>query len=429
MKKHIFLFSALLALFCLAGCAKQLTDAELSLSFAEEAVLFTGTRTKDTYTGTVRGDGWRFEGTLTADRLLTGEGENIPCHAALFGHVAEGRYTGALVSGMPHGEGEFMLPSGAVFAGEFSGGTAAAGEAENLPWELSRGGILYSGSYTGTLRSAGPEGRGVFDGVSAAGLHFVWDGSWSGGEISGSGTLTDEHCVVSIGGRETSGVYTGEGKNALPDGEGVFTSETESGVPFSYTGEWTNGCMDGTGTLCYDSDTLYTRTGTFTEGRFTPDGLETLVSLGTCEPMFTLTESQLAFLRETTDLWEREDHQDFFHSAYKALRSRKATIGQCFNDDSFRTEPYWMEIYALRIITARTGVLISGGAEMTYIFAYDRSCTYPCLVIVPGSVDRLSQGNSFHIYAVPLAISSYINTLGEERECLVLLAGDIYTGM
>ena len=50
-------------------------------------------------------------------------------------------------------------------------------------------------------------------------------------------------------------------------------------------------------------------------------------------------------------------------------------------------------------------------------------------MIVPGSVDRLSRWNSFHVYAVPIAVSPYINTLGEEKECLVLLAGDIYTGM
>ena len=88
-----------------------------------------------------------------------------------------------------------------------------------------------------------------------------------------------------------------------------------------------------------------------------------------------------------------------------------------------------MEIYGLRILTARTGALIPGGAEMTYIFAYDRNGVYPCVVIVPGSVDRLARGNSFHVYAVPLAVSPYVNTLGETRECLVLLAGDIYTGM
>ena len=117
------------------------------------------------------------------------------------------------------------------------------------------------------------------------------------------------------------------------------------------------------------------------------------------------------------------------YGAYTALRVKNASIAQCFADSSFREEPYWMEIYSLRIITARTGALVPGGAEMTCIFASDRNYRYPCFVIVPGSVDRLSRGNPFHIYAVPIAVSPYVNTLGEEKECLVLLAGDIYTGM
>ena len=116
-----------------------------------------------------------------------------------------------------------------------------------------------------------------------------------------------------------------------------------------------------------------------------------------------------------------------FHNA--GLRAKNVSIAQCFSDDSFREEPYWMEIYAMRIITARTGALVPGGKEMTCIFAVERNYQYPCFVIVPGSVDRLSRWNSFHVYAVPIAVSPYINTLGEEKECLVLLAGDIYTGM
>ena len=429
MKKRLLLFSVLLSLLLLTGCTKHLTDEPLALSFPEETASFTGTLTKDTYTGTVQGDGWRFEGTLTAERLLDGEGENVPCRAALFGCVEEGTYTGSLVSGLPDGEGEFTLSSGAVFTGEFSGGTAVRGKASELPWEIRHGGSRFSGTYTGALGSSGPEGVGLFGGVNAAGQQFTWYGGWSGGEILGDGVLTDEHCIVSVEGRETAGAYAGDGKDGRPNGEGVFTAESESGIPFTYTGEWTAGLIEGMGTLAYDAESLYTRTGTFTAGRFTPNGLETLVSLGTCEPVFTLTESQLAFLREDTGLWEREDHQDFFNSVYKDLRAKNVSIAQCFTDDSFREEPYWMEIYSLRIITARTGALVPGGAEMTCILAAERNYEYPCFVIVPGSVDRLIRGNTFHVYAMPLAVSSYVNTLGETREGLVLLAGDIYTGM
>ena len=127
MKKRFLLFSALLSLLLLAGCTKQLTEEPLTLTFPAETAVFTGTLSKDVYIGAVQGSGWRFEGTLTAERLLTGEGENVPCRAALFGHVEEGTYTGALVSGLPDGEGAFTLSSGALFSGEFSGGTRRGG--------------------------------------------------------------------------------------------------------------------------------------------------------------------------------------------------------------------------------------------------------------------------------------------------------------
>lgn len=128
MKKRLFLFPALLAVLLLSGCTRELNGAGLALSFPEETVQFTGTVSKGTYTGAVTGDGWRFDGTLTAERLLTGEGENVPCRAALFGSVEDGAYTGSLVSGLPDGEGTFALSSGASFTGTFSGGAAVRGE-------------------------------------------------------------------------------------------------------------------------------------------------------------------------------------------------------------------------------------------------------------------------------------------------------------
>ena len=77
MKKRLFLFPALLAVLLLSGCTRELNGAGLALSFPEETVQFTGTVSKGTYTGAVTGDGWRFDGTLTAERLLTG-GELVP---------------------------------------------------------------------------------------------------------------------------------------------------------------------------------------------------------------------------------------------------------------------------------------------------------------------------------------------------------------
>ena len=52
--------------------------------------------------------------------------------------------------------------------------------------------------------------------------------------------------VVHWKGEDCSGTYTGEVKNGVPDGEGVF--ETQD---FSYTGEWENGVFKGKGNLTF----------------------------------------------------------------------------------------------------------------------------------------------------------------------------------
>ncbi len=87
-----------------------------------------------------------------------------------------------------------------------------------------------------------------------------------------------------------------------------------------------------------------------------------------------------------------------------------------------------MEIYAMRIITARTGALVPGGKEMTCIFAVERNYQYPCFVIVPGSVGP-SRVELFPRLRRAYRRKSVYQHARRRRECLVLLAGDIYTGM
>ena len=126
MKKRFLLFSALLSLLLLTGCTKQLTDKPLTLSFPEETAVFTGTLSKGTYTGTVLGDGWRFEGTLTAECLLTGEGENVPCRAALFGSVEDGTTPARLRAPAPRAKGSSAArtPPGSSSPGTAAGAAA-----------------------------------------------------------------------------------------------------------------------------------------------------------------------------------------------------------------------------------------------------------------------------------------------------------------
>lgn len=49
------------------------------------------------------------------------------------------------------------------------------------------------------------------------------------------------------------GLYTGEVKNGVPDGYGVFVAENSQGVQWHYIGNWKDGAMCGTGGHYWDN--------------------------------------------------------------------------------------------------------------------------------------------------------------------------------
>lgn len=145
MKKRFLLFSALLSLLLLTGCTKQLTDKPLTLSFPEETAAFTGTLSKGTYTGTVLGDGWQFEGTLTAECLLTGEGEMFPPRRALW--ERGGRNVHRLARLRHAGRrGHVHARLGRFVHRRIFRRTAVRGEAADLPWTRCTAAAAFSGS-------------------------------------------------------------------------------------------------------------------------------------------------------------------------------------------------------------------------------------------------------------------------------------------
>lgn len=56
------------------------------------------------------------------------------------------------------------------------------------------------------------------------------------------------------------GKYTGEVKNGIPHGYGVFVTQNSSGVYWHYLGEWLNGEMNGNGGKYWDSGQSYVGT-------------------------------------------------------------------------------------------------------------------------------------------------------------------------
>ena len=296
--------------------------------------------------------------------------------------------------------------------------------AEDMEFTLSEDGTDWTGRYTGALKHMLPDGPGRFEGTGTGQSRYVWDGGWSGGRPSGKGTLIRESLTASVEGETASGLYSGEGTDGIPDGHGSFTSADSEGVPFTYTGSWDSGKIEGTGTLVYDSQNRYVRAGTFTDGQFTPTWTEALEALGTCEPLFTVTEDRLAFIEQYPSLWEATDHRNYSNSAYRKLYDRSLNLKKCYEKPELLEQPKWMGLSSLRIIRSWTVTL--GEHRFTCITGADNSYIYPVRVIVPEAIEGLRRGQRFHVYGIPLAMSGYTTVLGQSAPCLVLLAGDVY---
>ena len=306
--------------------------------------------------------------------------------------------------------------------------TPEPSEAADLPFSLTWEGIEYEGLYTGRLKTGLPEGWGTFDGMSAQRFAFRWEGGWTAGSPTGEGTLAADRYVTQVDGIPAAGSYTGAALAGIPEGEGRFTAVSDRGVGYTYTGDWAGGLMDGQGTLRYEAEGYYARLGTFTAGTWTPTWPEALASLGTCEPCFTLTEEQTAFLEAHPELWEGESHQNYLDSPYKKEYDRSLTLRGIFAQPALLEQPAWMALSALRTIRSYV-VDVEGMPPFTVVIAADSTYSYPVEVILPDRIDGLRRGQRFHVYALPLAFGEYTTVLGERQTCLVMVAGDAYFGI
>lgn len=335
-----------------------------------------------------------------------------------------GTYTGWALSGVPQGEGRFEGETGLIFTGSFDKGAMLEGQGENLPLTLEWNGIHYTGLYTGAVADGLPQGEGLFTGESATGLDLALSGGWEAGLPQGEGSVRAELCTTLWNGAERPGPYEGETLHGIPHGEGRFSGADEQGS-FTYTGQWEDGLFHGEGTLSYEGDSFFLRRGTFTQGQYTPDYVQLVEALGSCEPRFTLTEEQREFIPQFPGLWEAEaDRFDFSGSEFKAVYERNFYPQLLFRQpEDFATS--WLRLESLRYIDSMT---LSLGEDLTVtrITAANSmyTMTYQCYLLgeLPTTPRYLSR---MHVYAIPVALSQYTNTLGADVPCAVLLVGDI----
>lgn len=78
-----------------------------------------------------------------------------------------------------------------------------------------------------------------------------------------------------------SGLYTGETADGIPEGYGLFETQTPDGTACHYVGEWKNGIMQGSGAMYWNDGSLEIgeySSGIFASGRYNYNGLKLLTA-------------------------------------------------------------------------------------------------------------------------------------------------------
>lgn len=324
------------------------------------------------------------------------------------------------------------------------GGTAAeeppAAEPEPSPTPVTDGSVTdrecsvtvgtltLRGSYSGTIAAGEPDGEGEFHG-ELNGRTVSFSGVWESGR-AGAGTLTDSGYLVTAGERQYRGRYEGESLQGLAVGEGVFSGRNEENIDFTYSGQWENGLWNGEGELRYDSVLYYDRCGTFTAGRYTPTADELLDALGTVEPRFTVPDAVRDFISAYPELLD-PGRTVPKNAEAEYSREYKSNVNYPVWFDAPDEHPEtWLLLYKYEILNMVEESCFGEEYAFTRIMCSSSVYQQPVELIVFGQSeelhrDILSTWPYLTVFGIPIAKSSYVNSIGESVDTVVVLAGSL----
>ena len=259
-------------------------------------------------------------------------------------------------------------------------------------------------------------------------------------------TATDKLITVRISmegeSDEYDGLYTGELKDGLPNGEGAFMRDTDAGSltykgffsngkitgdgvltlktvdegKLKYEGRFVDGALEGYGvtTLTFDGETL-SRRGTYTNGVYTPSKGETFDYLGQMNlyGIFTLPNNVITYIDSHSELFPAENEstvesagiQEFEYRQFTKTRKQE-TIGLVK-----------LELYAAQVYEDEFEDL---DYPVTYLLAIDKNENLYTLYYI-GSED-IYDGDEFTAYVIPISTASFDN-LGGGTTNVIVLAG------
>lgn len=274
-------------------------------------------------------------------------------------------------------------------------------------------GKTLTGYYTGTLNNGVPDGEGTFVSKSEE-RNFDYNGQWEKGNIVGNGKLTDTKYVVYFTDVERIGEFSGDVKDGKAHGNGTFKATNEENEKYIYTGEWKNGLWDGQGVQKFENTDYYVRTGTFTDGEFTPNKLEFIKSVGDCDTMrFTPTEKAEEFIKMHSNFFPTEVSADITEYidntiTYKNLIKSPSKYGdKLIKLSNYQILQIWEEQEAWGY-TCTTFLACSSTFD-DYVFGY-----------YLGELPSVYEGSWVTIEGLPISNSKFENIGGGTTLCYVI---------
>ncbi|MDE7016758.1 MAG: hypothetical protein K2P65_04150 [Lachnospiraceae bacterium] len=424
--------------YALVGCTKNVENQTVTISLAEEQISgsFTGVLEDKRPMGEGRfvvsseNEEWSYEGGFDSGKVAgNGTLNNAPCEIMWQETAYQGTYSGTVMDGIPNGQGKFTGSTEEqnwYYDGDFINGMISGnGKFDNVPFEAELMDATYHGVYTGTSLNGKPDGSGIFEYHDNDGISIQYDGSWKDGKLAGAGELKCNNLsVLFYDGLYRTGTYDGTTENGIPNGEGTFESFTSDMVPYTYSGEWKNGCWNGYGEQIYAENDkgVVDRRGNFENGRFVPSLGELMVFIADFTDQndtlhFNMSIQKKDFLDEIEanalngDLQGLEDSIDLELTYEKFIKKNET-----YNTVLMETG----SLYVSQILEYDYEYTKSGC--FTEMVCYDISnISRIYYMFYPDSLPEVYEGTQLEIIGVPLSNGNYNNVNGGITNCVIFL--------
>jgi hypothetical protein len=424
----------------LTGCTKDVENQDATITLQDEdiSVVYTGTTEDSVPNGegsftvtTSDGATWSGKGTFTEGTFDSGSVKDYFCSVTIGDTEFSGKYSGDVAKGALTGNGEFTCTDdengNLTYNGEWGNGSLSGqGKVENLPITLNITKTDYDGIYSGDTKDGLPDGEGTFT-YNKDDVNIKYDGQWSEGKMSGDGTLTDNDFTAYFSEDDPTD-KKGEFSGTTKDGSAVsgsFTRTNDDGYTYTYTGEWSDNSWNGYGEQVFADDN-YTNGGHWEKGVFKPSLSEYMTSLGSGNSgdlNYTVSDENKNFIDENNALFPlTADSGVDVNSYVDGDLSYEKYIKSPGDFSGKLMRSTTQEVVQIEEVDAPSTV----GGTLTCMITDDVS-TYDDVyyVFYPGSLENIYEGSTLTLVGLPLNTSSYENVGGGTTKCIIMLLAGI----